>query len=74
LKDKGAQRTGTLTATTLDALGNILTGRVVSWASGNVQIASVTQAGVVTAQDRGNTIVTATSEGKSGSANVVVQN
>jgi uncharacterized protein YjdB len=74
LRDREGQRTGTLTATLRDVLGNILTGRAVSWSSSNTQIAMVTQSGVVTAQAKGNATITATSEGKSGTANVVVQN
>jgi uncharacterized protein YjdB len=73
LRDRDGQRTGTLTATVRDALGNILTGRTVTWSSSNTNIATVTQAGVVTAQKDGNVTVTATSEGKSGTASVVIQ-
>jgi trimeric autotransporter adhesin len=74
LRDRDSQRTGTLTATTRDALGNILTGRVVTWTSSNTNVATVDQNGVVTAQNRGNATITATSEGKTGTAAVVVQN
>ena len=74
LRDRDGQRTGQLTATLRDALGNILTGRTVSWSSSNTSVATVNQSGTVTAQDRGNATVTATSEGKSGTASIVVQN
>jgi uncharacterized protein YjdB len=74
LRDRDGQRTGTLNATTRDALGNILTGRVVTWSSSNTSVATVTQSGVVTAQAKGNATITATSEGRSGTASVVVQN
>jgi uncharacterized protein YjdB len=74
LRDRDGERTGTLTATLRDILGNTLTGRVVTWASSNVQVATVTQEGLVTAQDRGDATVTATSEGRSGSAAVSVRN
>ena len=74
LRDRDNQRTGTLTATLRDANGNILTGRTVTWSSSNTNVATVTQSGVVTAQNRGNATITATSEGKSGTATVVVQN
>ncbi len=74
LRDRDNQRTGTLTATLRDALGNALTGRTVAWSSSNIQIATVTQSGIVTAQREGETTVTATSEGKSGTASVVVKN
>ena len=74
LRDRDGQRTGTLTATTKDALGNTLTGRVVTWTSSNTNIATVSTSGVVTARSRGNATITATSEGKSGTAALVVQN
>jgi uncharacterized protein YjdB len=74
LRDRDGQRTGTLAATLRDELGNILTGRTVAWSSSNTQVATVTQAGVVTAQTKGNATVTALSEGKSGTALVQVQN
>jgi uncharacterized protein YjdB len=74
LRDKDGQRTGQLTATLLDALGNILTGREVAWASSSTSVATVNQSGLVTAQDRGDATITATSEGKSGTASVSVRN
>jgi uncharacterized protein YjdB len=74
LRDRDNQRTGTLTATLRDALGNALTNREIAWSSSNPSVATVNQSGVVTAQDRGNATITATSEGKSGTASVVVQN
>ena len=74
LRDRTGERTGTLTATLRDVLGNTLTGRVVTWASSDTQVATVSQEGVVTAQNRGDATVTATSEGKSGMAAVNVRN
>ena len=74
LRDRDNQRTGTLTATVKDALGNVLTGRVVTWSSTNTQVATVDQNGVVTAQSKGTATIRATSEGVSGTASVVVQN
>jgi len=74
LRDRDGQRTGQLTATLRDASGNILTGRTVAWTSSNTMVATVTQSGTVTAQDRGNATITAASEGRSGTASVVVQN
>jgi uncharacterized protein YjdB len=73
LRDRDNQRTGTLTATLQDASGNVLTGRAVAWSSSNTQVATVTQAGVVTAQREGDTTITAASEGKSGTASVSVR-
>ena len=62
-----------LSATTLDASGNVLTGRVITWSSANSGIASVNQStGLVTAVGVGTVQVTATSEGKSGSATLIV--
>jgi trimeric autotransporter adhesin len=65
---------GTLAATLRDALGNALTGREVSWSSSNTQVATVNDSGVVTAQNKGDATVTATSEGVNGTAMVKVRN
>lgn len=62
----------TLTVMLKDAAGNALTGRAVTWASDAQSIASVTSAGVVSAVAPGTATVTATSEGKSGTASVTV--
>ena len=61
-----------LSAVTRDANNNILTGRVVTWASGSTAIATVTAGGLVTAVGSGTTNITATSEGRTGSASVSV--
>ena len=61
-----------LTATTRDASNNVLTGRVVTWASANSALASVSSTGRVTAVAAGTTQITATSEGKSASATVTI--
>ncbi len=55
-----------------DAGGNVLAGRSVTWSSSNTAVATVTQSGVVTGVGRGTAEITATSEGKSGSATVDV--
>jgi uncharacterized protein YjdB len=73
LRDRNGERTGTLSAGLRDALGNVLTGREVSWSSSNMQVATVDDSGVVTAQNRGDATVTATSEGVSGTAIVKVR-
>lgn len=66
--------TSTLTAAVKDAGGNTLTGRAVTWKSDKTAIATVdANSGVVTAVAPGTATVTATSEGKSGSAKVVVK-
>lgn len=65
--------TATLQATTLDAGGATLTGRTVTWSSSAEAIATVSQAGVVTAVAVGGPVtITATSEGKSGTAQITV--
>jgi uncharacterized protein YjdB len=64
--------TSPLTATVKDANGNTLSGRDVTWKSSNTGVATVDDKGVVTAVLVGTATVTATSEGKSGSAKVVV--
>lgn len=57
-----------------DSSGNVLTGRTVTWTSSNTAVATVSSAGEVTAVSAGTTTVTATSEGKSGTAAVTVSN
>ena len=60
------------TATLKDASGNVLTGRTVTWASSDPQVASVGSSGVVTALAAGSATVSASSEGKTGSAVLTV--
>ena len=61
-----------LQAATLDANGAPLTGRAVTWASSNESIATVDDSGVVTGVATGADTITATSEGKTGTAGIVV--
>ncbi len=62
-----------LTATTKDANGNVLTGRVITWGSSNTSLATVNTSGLVTGVAVGGpATVTATSEGQSGTAAVTV--
>ena len=61
-----------LAATPQDASGNPLTGRAVTWTSNNGSVASVNGSGLVTALAAGSATITATSEGKSGTASVAV--
>src|SRR6266568_2437413 len=61
-----------LTATPKDSAGNTLTGRTVTWASSNTSVASVSGGGLVTSVVAGTATLTATSEGKDGSAVVTV--
>ena len=60
------------TAVLKDASNTVLTGRAVVWSSSNAAIATVDASGVVTAIGAGQTAITATAEGKSGSATVNV--
>jgi hypothetical protein len=63
-----------LSATLRDSSGAILTGRPVLWTSSSPAIASVSNAGLVTAVAIGvDTVTAATDEGTAGSAVVVVQ-
>src|SRR5437879_979584 len=61
-----------LTATTKDANGSVLTGRVVTWASGTPAVATVSATGLVTGVAQGQATITATSEGQQGTAAVTV--
>jgi len=60
------------TAVTRDASNNVLTGRVISWSSSDITVATVDGGGLVTAKKIGTATITATSETKSGSAAVTV--
>ncbi len=64
--------TGVATATLRDASGNALTGRIVTWASGNPTVAVIDASGTMTAVAPGTTVITATSEGLSGAATLTV--
>lgn len=68
----GAGRTVRLTATARDVLGNILTGRSVLFLSSAPAIATVNDSGVVTGIAAGRAQVTATIEGRAGTAEVTV--
>ena len=60
------------TVTLKDANGATLTGRTVTWSSTTSSVASVSSTGAVTALTVGSTQITATSEGKTGSASLTV--
>ena len=55
-----------------DAANNILTGRPTTWSSSNALVASISTDGLITAAQLGTATITATSEGKSGTATVTV--
>lgn len=61
-----------LTATLLDADGNVLEGRQVDWSSSDESIATVSDDGLVTALSRGEVEITASSEGQKGKAGMGV--
>lgn len=66
-------QTATIQATTKSVDGTVLTGRVVTFASDNVNVARVSSDGVVTGVAPGTATITATSEGRSAIAVVTVQ-
>jgi hypothetical protein len=61
-----------LAAATLDIGGEPLTGRAITWSTNDAQVATVSGSGVVTAAAVGAATITATSEGKSGTAQITV--
>jgi uncharacterized protein YjdB len=61
-----------LTTTLYDSTGATLSGRVVTWGSSNVGVATINGSGVVTGVTTGSATITATSEGKSGTTPVTV--
>ena len=61
-----------LQAQPLDASGNPLDGRTVTWSSDNQAAATVDNSGVVTGVATGTANITATSEGKTGTAGINV--
>jgi len=65
-------QTSQLTATVRDAAGAALTGRTIAWATADAAVATVAASGMVTAVAPGEVQVTATSEGKVGTAVVTV--
>jgi len=63
-----------LTANPKDANGTALSGRVVTWATSNAAVATVSASGLVTGVAAGSATITATSEGKSGTSAITVTN
>src|SRR5438128_474819 len=61
-----------LTPTPRDASGNPLTGRIVTWATSDAAVATVSVSGLVGGVAAGSATITATSEGKTGQASITV--
>src|SRR6266487_2162336 len=70
----GVGQTAQYLAITRDAFGNPLGGRTVTWSSSNPAVATVNGAGQATGAAVGAATITATSEGKSGTAAITVVN
>ena len=68
----GVGQTAQYAAITRDAFGNPLGGRTVTWSSSNPAVATVNGAGQATGVAVGAATITATSEGKSGTAAITV--
>jgi uncharacterized protein YjdB len=66
-------QTQQLTGTPLDVVGSALAGQTLAWSSSNPAIATVSPVGLVTAVAPGMTTITATCQGRSGTATVIVQ-
>ena len=64
--------TSQLTATTRDAAGAVLNGRVVTWTTSNASVATVSTSGLVRAVAIGTATITATSETRTGTSAVTV--
>jgi uncharacterized protein YjdB len=62
-----------LSATTKDSAGNILTGRLVTWASSNTAVATIDAAGIATGIKVGADTITATSGGATATTILTVQ-
>ena len=62
-----------LGATTVDALGAVVAGRTVTWASLQPAIATVSAAGLVTGVGAGSATITASADGVTGNATIAVQ-
>jgi hypothetical protein len=66
------QQTQALSATLRDAQGGVLSGRTITWTTDQPGVATVSASGLVTAVVPGAATITATSEGRSGTAHVTV--
>jgi hypothetical protein len=70
--DMAVGETVQLAAATRNGGGEPLTGRIVTWTSDDTQVATVSDSGLVSAVAAGRATITATSEGKSGTASVTI--
>ncbi|MBC7895688.1 MAG: Ig-like domain-containing protein, partial [Cytophagaceae bacterium] len=61
-----------LNAEAVDGAGKVLPGRVIAWRSSAVSVASVSSDGLVVGFTAGSATITATSEGRSGTATIAV--
>lgn len=61
-----------LTAKLVDASGNVLAGRTVTWSSTNTAVATVSDSGLVTGVSGGTATIAAASEGKTGFVGLAV--
>jgi uncharacterized protein YjdB len=66
-------KTVQLSATLRDAGGATLTGRAVAWSTSSSKLATVSSTGLVTGHAKGTATITATSEGKSGTATITIR-
>lgn len=62
-----------LSASALDSKGNLLQGREVTWSSQNEAIATVSASGMLSALTPGTVTINATSQGRTGTTQVVVK-
>jgi len=62
-----------LTAEATNAAGTVLVGKTVNWASSRPDVATITSLGLVMGKATGIAVITATSEGRSGSLTLTVQ-
>ena len=67
-----AGQTVQMTAMPKDGAGNALAGRAVAWASDNAAVATVDASGLVAGVAPGSTIISAASEGKTGTRQITV--
>jgi uncharacterized protein YjdB len=63
----------TLSATTEDSVGNVLTGRVVTWSSSDTTTATIGATGTATGKKVGSAMITATSGSASANVTLTVQ-